>query len=194
MYMGTFDLVKLDDDLITCDGAFTAEEIEKIRKICDALSHTGSPDISTGDGVSRKTWLTPIKSSPTTQFFYRRIGEIAKSINDEYFKLDIDGFISQGIWYNHYSLPTDHYDWHTDKTRKYGTTKDFVKQTVVLQLSSPEEYEGGYVDVMIDGIIRIERRQGLIYSIPGWVPHQVTNIVSGHRRTLVAWFTGPRFR
>ncbi len=71
---------------------------------------------------------------------------------------------------------------------------DFVKLTVILQLSDPSEYEGGYVDIMTDGITRIERTKGSLYVIPAYTPHMVTPVTAGIRMTMAAWFVGPKFK
>lgn len=85
-----------------------------------------------------------------------------------------------------------HYDWHRDTNNKEGMTPR--RLTLVLQLSNPDEYEGGLLqlgeDRNPDTAINIERQKGLIVAFPSWSSHRVTPVTAGTRRSLVLWFSG----
>lgn len=193
-----------EEDLIICEDTFTNDEISIITEYGEReLEKTGVIDFTTGDTNNRKAVTTFLHLSRETRFMFKRMGEISKVINERHFNFDLAGFSEQGLIYTKYSEFGDHYGWHADKTNKYtqvrsdtGTSvaKDFVKLTIVLQLSDCHEYDGGVVQIITDGISSIEKKKGLVYAMPGWVSHQVTPITSGTRKVLIAWFTGPNFK
>ena len=45
-----------------------------------------------------------------------------------------------------------------------------------------------------DGVTHIPTQKGDIIAFSSFIPHRVTNIVSGERWAIVAWFSGPQFR
>ena len=76
----------------------------------------------------------------------------------------------------------DFYGWHRDSN---DTNERILSVTV--QLSDPEEYEGGNLVFEVDPV---ERAQGTIVIFPSNVRHQVTRVTKGVRYSLVQWFKG----
>lgn len=190
---------QIDSDIVYCDDAFTSEELLTIRTIGDSLKSKGHVDATTGDGTSRKVWEVGLRHAPsdTTRFIYKKIAALVKEINTRFFQLDISGISDYGIWYTTYVAPTDHMDWHADKTVVYGgiSINEPVKLTLVLQVTDPSEYEGGIVEIMTDdGVEIIEKKVGRIYAIPGYLVHRVTPVTSGERHVLLTWYIGPKFK
>lgn len=69
------------------------------------------------------------------------------------------------------------------------------KLSVVLQLSNPNEYEGGELQMNTGGsIINVPKEKGLICFFPSFVLHRVTPLSSGLRRSLVTWLCGVNLR
>ena len=72
------------------------------------------------------------------------------------------------------------------------------KISAVVQLSNPEDYEGGLFEIDNDvrppfDISRFMPR-GSLLIFPSYVKHAVTPVTKGIRRSLVTWYNGPRFR
>jgi PKHD-type hydroxylase len=75
------------------------------------------------------------------------------------------------------------------------------KLSTVVQLSDPADYVGGDLEFLevatdYDGDQRAEylsecRRRGTVVVFCAFEYHRVTPIVSGVRRSLVAWVSGP---
>lgn len=59
---------------------------------------------------------------------------------------------------------------------------DRLNRTLVVQLTSPDQYEGG--DLIIEGVVQ-SRLKGECISIKSNQMHEVTEIISGTRMTLV---------
>lgn len=87
------------------------------------------------------------------------------------------------------------YDWHID----VDWTKDEPldrKLSLTVQLSSPDDYEGGEFDFSGAGESLPDwyKEKGTVLVFPSYIAHRVRPVTSGVRRSLVAWFEGPRWR
>jgi len=86
-----------------------------------------------------------------------------------------------------------HYDWHHDVEWSGQGNRD-RKLSVTVQLSEPSDYEGG--DFEFDEVKSTAnfRAKGTILVFPSYLRHTVHPVTAGTRRSLVAWFSGPRWR
>lgn len=100
------------------------------------------------------------------------------------------------------------YGWHTDQARKphgpehgnvlVGTVR---KLSFTLQLSAPDEYEGGDFEIASGSPVshrRIRtltaaRDRGTLLVFPSFYYHQVSEVTRGVRCSLVGWTCGPPF-
>lgn len=109
----------------------------------------------------------------------------------------------------------DFYTWHTDDGPEYFDLDQKRKLSYVVQLSDPDDYEGGLfqwlelgqtLDQMQLGQTSLDitnaihtlpfsaKGIGSMFVFPSFVYHQVTPVTSGTRTSLVGWFTGQHFR
>lgn len=89
-----------------------------------------------------------------------------------------------------------YYDWHIDMLRS-TEGPGIRKLTAVLQLTDPDEYEGGALEMKLpftEEIVTIPKGRGNIVVFPSFLYHRVTPVTRGSRSTAVAWFVGPAFR
>ena len=87
------------------------------------------------------------------------------------------------------------YNWHCD----YGTAKRpglIRKLSMSIQLTPPEEYHGGELQVVNYGnrTITIPTDLGTVVVFDSKLPHKVWPVAWGQRISLVGWANGPRFR
>ena len=80
----------------------------------------------------------------------------------------------------------DFYDWHCDIGRGAMTRK----LSASLQLTDPNEYDGGALELW--GAAPINRTQGALLVFPSYTLHRVTPVTRGVRHSLVAWATGTK--
>src|SRR5262249_38252201 len=79
-----------------------------------------------------------------------------------------------------------HYDWHEDTAVRSEVSRR--RLSLVVQLSSADEYEGGNLDVEIDGrLIRTSKQQGSAVLFLSETRHRVTMVKRGTRYALVCW-------
>ena len=86
-----------------------------------------------------------------------------------------------------------HYDWHHD-VHWNGQADIDRKLSVTVQLSDADSYEGG--DFEFDEVKTNAdfRSKGTVLVFPSYLRHRVLPVTQGVRKSLVAWFTGPRWK
>lgn len=175
------------------EGAFTSAQLDWLQ----AQAKTASEAAMVGDGLGgaedksiRRSSLAWLHKNNDTAWVFDILGDVASSLNAQYFRFDLTGF-GEGLQLTNYDQ-AEHgmYGWHQDYNAKISR-----KLSLVLQLTDPADYEGGNLEVMVQGEpIRVKKQRGLIAAFPSYVLHQVTPVVKGSRQSLVAWVSGPAFR
>ena len=86
------------------------------------------------------------------------------------------------------------YDWHHDVDWNKNDGRD-RKLSVTVQLSDPSDYEGGHFEFMeVEQPLPESRDKGTVLIFPSYLQHRVAPVTSGVRKTLVAWFEGPKWQ
>jgi PKHD-type hydroxylase len=159
--------------------------------------------------TSKNAWI------PTTHWVSGFIWHYVMRANRENFLYDLRNIDGESIQYTSYS-EGNFYGWHNDAglmtaykpksigNRIDGLAEDFVNENIelvrklsfVLQLSDPNEYEGGNLQLLSeDGKSYIAPRQrGTIILFDSRTQHRVLKITKGVRKSLVGWCVGPRWR
>ena len=89
------------------------------------------------------------------------------------------------------------YGWHRDGDINSDTIR---KLSVTVQLSDPNEYEGGELEMkhlFENKKLEMDKEttmQGTIIIFPSMLQHRVTPVTNGTRYSLVQWFSGPNFK
>lgn len=176
------------------EGGFSEAQCFQIKEIGERL--LPQPAI-VGDGRldntirrSRTSWIA---STDESVWIYDKIAWIIRQLNGQFFQFDIQGF-NEDLQYTLYnSEDQGHYDFHVDNG--FFPDRSPRKLSAVLQLSSPDEYEGGDLEFWTGGEpVKARKELGILYAFPSYVLHRVTPVTKGTRRSLVMWLTGPRFR
>ena len=70
------------------------------------------------------------------------------------------------------------------------------KLSMTVQLTDPTEYEGGdfHLDDSVEPLPSFSKDKGSVLIFPSYINHKVSPVTKGIRRSLVAWFSGPRWR
>ena len=105
---------------------------------------------------------------------------------------DIRGF-ADTMQYTVYEGDYNHfYNWHTDT----GPKQQHRKVSFTLQLSDPQEYEGGVFE--LDGprgsFPILPKGKGSAFIFPSFLRHRVTPVTKGVRKSLVTWIGGPKLK
>ena len=135
--------------------------------------------------------------------------------NRENFLYDLRCIDGESIQYTRYA-EGQFYNWHNDAglasqykpvsvgNRAEGLGQDFLNENIemvrklsfVLQLSDPDDYEGGNLQMLDEsGKLYIAPRQrGTVILFDSRTQHRVQKIKSGVRKSLVGWTVGPRWK
>ena len=135
--------------------------------------------------------------------------------NRENFMYDIEGIDTNEIQYTEYQKG-EYYDWHIDDDITRCMVNDNVltsadnhgeniailngeyirKLSFSIQLSDPEDYEGGELEFNVNNEERFfaPNKKGTIIIFDSRVRHRVCEVKSGVRKSLVGWVVGPRWK
>lgn len=173
--------------------AFTKEELTEIIRIGDLIPKTSGTTVGDNEEhVSdyRKSEICWIGDNEDTRWIFEKMANLCKIANKNMWNFDIWGY-QDGFQYTVYYGDGGHYDWHAD----LGPGISNRKISCVLQLSDPEEYDGGDLQMNPGGnIITVPKGLGTLCFFPSFLLHRVTPLNSGVRKSLVNWFCGANFR
>jgi predicted 2-oxoglutarate/Fe(II)-dependent dioxygenase YbiX len=184
----------LGGPLVVWDAAFSPAELDRITAYGDGLAReTAGLFVEQGD-VTRKriTQVAWMERRDDTAWLYRRLEETVQRLNLQFYKYAING-LRERLQYTVYEQAEGgHYDWHVDHG---AATPQPRKLSLSLQLTDPGSYEGCDLELSYgDGVKQVPRSRGTVIAFPSYVLHRVTPIVSGTRKSLVTWVSGPDFR
>lgn len=136
---------------------------------------------------TRRSSVTYLIQNKETSWLYQKFHQEVETVNKDAYQYDIAGL--EVIQLAVYEV-NDHYDWHTDLGMGDNSTR---KLSLSVQLSNPEDYDGGELEFM-KTTHSGSKQQGTIIIFPSFLHHRVTPITKGKRYSLVAWVHGNAFR
>ena len=158
---------------------------------------------------SQNAWI------PTNHWLGGFLWHYIMRANRENFLYDLRNIDGESMQYTRYGEGM-FYDWHNDSglathykpvsvgNRTEGRQQDFVNENLelvrklsfALQLSSPDDYEGGNV-ILLDEAGKkyiAPRQRGTVVLFDSRTQHRVNKVKSGVRKSIVGWVVGPRWK
>ena len=158
---------------------------------------------------SKNAWV------PTTHWLGGFLWHYISRANRENFLYDLRCVDGESMQYTQYG-PGEFYTWHNDAgiscaykpqsvgNRTEGLANDFVNENIelvrklsfVLQLSDPDDYEGGNLQLLDEGgkTYIAPRQRGTVILFDSRTMHRVLPVKSGLRKSIVGWTVGPRWK
>ena len=164
---------------------------------------------------SKNTWIS------TDHWIAGFLWHYVQKANRTNFLYDLSHIDGETMQYTRYG-EGEFYNWHNDssvavhyKPQQTGLAGgesidnqkahiDYLNQKIeyvrklsfTLQLSDPDEYEGGNVQLIDDGgkSYIIPRQRGTIVLFDSRTSHRVLKVTKGTRRSIVGWVVGPRWK
>lgn len=171
---------------------FNTQELEWLQNIVNLYPYeegsiVGSTSTNLEVRNSRIKWL---HYDERTNWLYEKLAKFSIEANDTIWGFKIHSIIDS-LQYTEYLEGGGHYDWHVD----IGPAPiNHRKISIVVQLSSPEEYEGGDLEIWSGGQFKsIPKIKGCVVLFPSFLLHRVTPVTKGFRKTLVLWIGGAAF-
>ena len=168
-----------------------------------------------GDALNKEKRNSQNAWIPTTHWIGGFIWNYVERANRENFLYDIRNIDGESIQFTRYQ-EGQFYGWHNDAglachykpvsvgNRADGLAQDYLnekielirKLSVVVQLSDPNDYEGGNFQLLAeDGKSYFAPRQkGTVIVFDSRAQHRVTKVTKGTRKSLVCWVVGPRWK
>ena len=175
------------------EGAFTEQELDwlqqKAKEATQEAQVGGGSNGEVNDQI-RRSELNWLSKDINNEWVFEKLSHVVSSLNADYFGFELAGFGEPLQLTNYHEARQGTYKWHQDFGK--GISR---KLSLVLQLSDPNDYEGGELQLLTTGQPTvIPKKRGLITAFPSWTLHQVTPVVKGTRQTLVTWVSGPNFK
>jgi PKHD-type hydroxylase len=170
------------------NNAFSKEECQTIINIAkDKGLIKGTTKEESDVRDSKISWLYP---ADKMDWVFRRVTDITLNLNEKFFNFDLFG-LNEGFQFTNYEAPSGKYGKHIDR----GMNMVVRKLSISIQLTNPEEYEGGELYLYNDdkGTL-MNKTQGTLILFPSYVLHEVMPVTKGERNSLVTWVTGKQFK
>lgn len=140
---------------------------------------------------------TDIRSSTVRWLYDNNIRDIlweyVKQANINAFGVNVENFAEMQFTEYH-ATENGHYNWHHDVHWSSNNNSD-RKISITVQLTDEEEYEGGTFEFNeCENPPKESKKKGTILVFPSYLQHRVLPVTKGTRKSLVAWFHGPRWR
>ncbi|WP_405206491.1 2OG-Fe(II) oxygenase [Aquimarina sp. LLG6339-5] len=174
--------------------ALTNDELAKIEAIQEGISFTKAQVSEKLVDVAfyRKSevkWFS--KETLEHRWLYEKFVNMVTESNRALWNFELTG-IFDDLQYTVYNGEGGHFDWHMDIGKgKYSRRK----VSITVQLSDPDEYEGGDFEFLIGNeITKLPKKKGCAIVFPSYFLHRVTPVTKGVRKSLVLWVSGQPFR
>ncbi len=180
--------------------------------LCDEIaSHFIDKEVKLGTAISKPGWRRAgVRYCEPYDWVGPFMFQYLTQVNETHFQYDICGTYFTEIQHIEYR-PGFHYKWHEDDdirscmmyeapgigNYKTETTEYVRKLSFTLQLSLPEEYTGGRVQLYDDtrGVnFFLPEERGTLCIFDSRTRHRVLPVKTGKRFCLVGWAVGPRWR
>lgn len=186
------------EPMVCWSGAFTSEEIEKIINIGDNLEFLQAKvgTAKNDDPKIRDSKISWVQPADDTGWLFNKMAEIVSRINHDKFQFELSHI--DAFQYTTY-VTDGFYGWHIDGDFKETFGPYHRKLGISVILSDPTtEFTGGEFQIMPEGnpekISSTNTKKGDVLVFPSFVPHQITPVTSGKRKSLVCWVLGPKFK
>lgn len=174
--------------------AFSPDDCDRIVALARAapprdaglVGQTTQHDIRRADLV----WIDDV---PGADWVMDRIIDIVAAANRDAFDVTIREFGESAQVARYGAEREGHFDWHSDiGTGQWAAQR---KLTMVVQLTEPDAYTGGLLQVWpSNSVITAAVARGSATLFPSYLLHRVTPVTAGERHSLTIWAHGPRYR
>jgi len=181
----------MNESIAISDGAFDLEFCNYLLELqTNAFGLVGSDELNQSIRKSKINFLNGFFQYPKV---YGPVSNFLLEINNAHFNFDLTTMEPPQLT-QYDSANQGEYKPHKDTSTP--TAGQYRKLSMVIQLSSPDAYEGG--DLIFpeqdNYSPELTKKQGTAIVFPSYLLHGVTPVTKGVRRSLVVWAHGPAFR
>jgi PKHD-type hydroxylase len=137
------------------------------------------------------------RDMPGWEGLFDELWKMACQANDQWFNFHISKFDYIQFAEYHSNIQGE-YKKHHDIFYMNNDPKYHRKLSMVIQLTDPNEYEGGDLELynLSAGEVNKEmfRNQGSVILFPSFTEHAALPVTKGIRYSMAVWFDGPKWR
>ncbi len=191
-----FDSVQGLKDYYEIENAFSPRQVGILNRVADEMqmeqsyirTEGGKRILSPDFRTSKIGWLP---NEPPHLWVYRRLGELTNSANKATWNFSLTGMTERVQLTEYHGDESGHFDWHIDLGAGALSKR---KISISVLLSDPADYDGGQLEFFTGKKNhRAGRSQGTAILFPSYLPHRVSPVTRGIRRSLIMWISGPPF-
>lgn len=173
---------------VNCANEEVVQQITMLGESLSTIKATvGNYEVHESIRTSTLSWINYNEESAK---IYNFLVDKIDRINYHHYGMKLTSM--ESIQYTRYPIG-GHYKYHNDIIFKKEDSSR--KLSIIMALSSPDEYKGG--DLLIcphgDNPTTIRLNKGDLIAFPSYIPHKVTSVTEGNRITAVSWVYGPKF-
>ena len=168
-----------------------------------------------GDALNKEKRNSQNAWIPTTHWCAGFLWHYIQRANRENFLYNLRNIDGESMQFTRYEAG-QFYGWHNDAglatqykpesvgNRSEGLGKDFMNENIeiirklsfTLQLSDPDDYEGGNVQFLDESgkSYFAPRQRGCLVLFDSRTSHRVLKVTKGTRKSIVGWTVGPRWK
>ena len=168
-----------------------------------------------GDALNKEKRNSQNAWIPTTHWCAGFLWHYIQRENIENFLYDLRNIDGESMQFTRYEAG-QFYGWHNDAglatqykpisvgNRSEGLGQDFLNENIeiirklsfTLQLSDPDDYEGGNVQFLDESgkSYFAPRQRGCLVLFDSRTSHRVLKVTKGIRKSIVGWTVGPRWK
>ena len=188
-YGDIYRVIELNEDEIKkIDNTISNMDLEMKKSLVNEENSLGrDPNLR----ISNQAWIKEVS-------FCKSFFDLGQKINEVcHWNFDIKGI--EPIQFGIYS-EGGKYDWHKDQGSKLLQGGSVRKISMTLFMNNPDEYEGGELDLELFHpekktryeTFKLKKGSAIFFQSDVW--HRVRPVISGVRKSLVAWYSGPKFK
>lgn len=177
----------------TFGKVFSDEELLWISNLQNLYPLVGATVIGSESEINsiRKSSIKWIHHDEYSAWLYDKMIDLAMKANNELWDFNLHSVLDS-IQYTEYYNDGGHYDWHVDVG---PGSINHRKISITIQLSDPEDYEGGDFELWTGGEFKtLPKSKGDVILFPSFLLHRVTPITKGTRKSLVLWIGGGSYK
>lgn len=181
------------DNYYWFENGFTADELSDIEELTKTIEFQ-TANVGQHNAVTSDHRKSKIKWCPQTDSFkwvYDKLQNMIFEANEMMWKMNITHMREEIQYTEYYDNNSGGYDWHMDCGKGIQNQR---KISVTVQLSDPDEYEGGDLQFNIGKEITAPRGKGNVVIFPSFFLHRVTPVTKGTRKSFVLWVGGEPYR
>lgn len=177
------------------ENGFTKDELNTINEGIQNINLQKATTVGEQSDSIRVSRIRWIPQNDNWFWLYSRLEKMIEEANEELWQFDLISMSEQIQFTEYHANEKGHYNWHQDLGPGILSQR---KVSVTVQLSSPDEYEGGDLQLTHGGPHNLAytapKQEGSVTIFPSYMMHRVTPVTKGIRKSFVLWVGGIPFK